>query len=411
MTVQKTVLAVALLLLLALTVDAAPPPDWTSLQSTGPYDYKPWSTVHYYLLWFPPHAVPMNLTLLNVTWFRPEAIWFVGKYPVRICKPDWCGYVPATIYVVQDGVYVRKDVRTASYHIVAGFVEWHIRRICAQGTAMVAPNKIIELNYTTQIWISDIYCLHGNNWFWLRLLPYILRDELTAEGVEAVEFRDPRVYVRIPAKPPGDYVIPGGWYLDPATRRVFRIPSNDAIVMAELQRLRMRVSELEAELANKTAQLAQLNATLIQLNMLNSTIVQLTSMIAQLEAALAEARGEAARLVAENQRLRAQLEELNATRAQLEEELNLCQSRLEMLQAVNATLTAQLTQLKAENSQLKVKAAELNESLAKLKDAHAAQVAQLRHQLETWTRAAWIGAALGATAGAAAMALAFRRRK
>jgi Chromosome segregation ATPases len=225
------------------------------------------------------------------------------------------------------------------------------------------------LNPTTQIWISDIYCLYGNNWFWLRLLPYILREELTVEGVEAVEFRDTSVYVRVPAAPPGDYVIPGGWYLDPATKRVFRIPDEP------------------------------------------NTIARLNSTIAQLNAALAEARGEAARLAAENQRLRAQLEELNYTCVQLEEELNLCQSRLEALQAANATLAAQLTQLKAENSRLKAKAAELNESLAKLNEEYSSQTAQLRHQLETWTRAAWIGAALGAAAGAAATALALRRRK
>ncbi len=400
-----TVLAVALLLATAAAAQ------WVSLESTGPYDVRPGTSFQYYLLWFPPHAVPMNLTFLNVTWWKPEAIWFKGTYPVHICKPDWCGYVPATIYVVQDGVYVRKDVRTASYHIVAGFVEWHIKnRFCAQGTAMVAPNKIIVLNPTTQIWISDIYCLHGNNWFWLRLLPYILRDELTVEGVEAVEFRDTRVYVKVPAAPPGDYVIPGGWYLDPATKRVFRIP-NDTAVMEELQRLRMRVSELEAELANKTAQLAQLNATLVRLNTLNLTIAQLNLTIVKLEAALAEARGEAARLAAENQRLRAQLEELNATRVQLEEELNLCQSRLETLQATNAALTAQLTQLKAENSQLKAKVAELNESLARLNEEYVSQTAQLQTQLETWTRAAWVGAALGAAAGAAITALALRRRK
>ena len=351
------------------------------------------------------------MTLLNVTWFRPEAIWFKGKYYVKVCENvGGCRYEWATIYVVQDGVYVRKDVRTASYHIVAGFVEWHIRRICAQVTAMVAPIKIIALNYTTQIWISDVYCLDGNNWFWLRLLPYILRDELTVEGVEAVEFTGTRVHVRIPAAPPGAYVIPGGWYLDPATKRVFRIP-NDTAVMAELQRLRMRISELEAELANKTAQLARLNATAAQLDMLNSTIAQLNLTIAWLNAALAEARGETARLAAENQRLRAQLEALNATRAQLEEGLSLCQSRLEAFQAANATLTTQLTQLKAENSQLKAMAAELNESLTKLNDAYATQVTQLRQQLETWTRAALIGAALGTAAGAAAAALALRRRK
>jgi hypothetical protein len=67
MTVPKTVLVAVLLLLLAFTVDAASRTRETAL-STGPYDYYPWSTVHVYLLWFPPHAVPMNLTLLNVTW-------------------------------------------------------------------------------------------------------------------------------------------------------------------------------------------------------------------------------------------------------------------------------------------------------------------------------------------------------
>jgi hypothetical protein len=41
MTVQKTVLAVALLLLLAFTADAASPPQWTRevVTSTGPYMY------------------------------------------------------------------------------------------------------------------------------------------------------------------------------------------------------------------------------------------------------------------------------------------------------------------------------------------------------------------------------------
>ncbi len=185
----------------------------------------------------------MNLMFLNVTWWKPEAIWFIGTYPVHVCGGG-CRYEPATIYVVQDGV--RMDLsRVRRPQLMAEFIGWHIKnRYCAQGIAMVAPNKIIVLNPTTQIWISDIYCLYGNNWFWLRLLPYIFRDELTVEGVEAVNFTDTRVHVRVPAKPPGDYVIPGGWYLDPATKRVFRIP-NDTAVMEELQRLRMRISELE----------------------------------------------------------------------------------------------------------------------------------------------------------------------
>ncbi|MFZ8809341.1 MAG: hypothetical protein ACO2PN_14705 [Pyrobaculum sp.] len=394
MTVQKTVLAVALLLLLlALTVDAAR----ATLLSTGPYDYYPWSTRHVYLSWFPPHAVPMNLTFLNVTWWKPESIWFKGTYPVHVCGPGGCRYVPATIYVVQDGVRVVDPSKTPLDIFVVSFVGRHIKRICGQGIAMVDPIKIIELNPTTQIWISDIYCLYGNNWFWLRLLPYILRDELIVEGVEAVEFRDPKIYVRVPAAPPGDYAIPAGWYLDPVAKRVFRIP-NDTAVMAELQRLRMRIYDLEAELANKTAQLTQLNTTAAQLNL----------TIAQLNAALAKARGEAARLAAENQRLMTQLEALNYTRVQLEAEAYAYKSQLE---ALRASVSTQLTQLIAENQALKAQIASMNETLAKLNEEYTSQTAQLRHQLETWTRAAWIGAALGVAAGAAATAIAFRRRR
>jgi len=386
MTVPK-VLAVTLLLA-AIAVAA----QWVYLVSTGPYGYRMGTTGHEYLLWFPPHAVPMNLTLLNVTWTKPEAIWFVGKYPVRICKPNWCGYELATIYVVQDGVHVRKDVRTASYHIVAGFVEWHVRDKCRQGIAMVAPNKVIELSPTTQIWISDVYCLYGNEWYWLRLLPYVLEDELEVEGVELVNFTDTRVSVDIPSSYPWPR-IPAAWYLDSATWKVFRIP-DDIVAMEELQRLRTRVPKLEAELANKTAKLAQLNATIVPLSM---TVAQLSSIIAQLNAALAEAREEAAQLAAENQRLKAQLEALNYTRAQLEAEAYAYKSQLEALRASVATQLAKLT---AENQALKAQIASMNETLAKLQP-----------QIETWTRAAWIGAALGAAAGAAATALAFRRRR
>jgi prefoldin subunit 5 len=390
MMVPKTVLVAAVLLLAAAAAAA-------SSSSLSPYYYRSNIIGSVYLLWFPPHAVPMNLTLLNVTWWKPEAIWFVGKYPVFVCGGE-CRYALATIYVVQDGV--RMDpFRVQRPRVIAEFIGWHIKnRYCALGTAMVAPIKIIELSPTTQIWISDVYCLYNNNWFWLRLLPYIFLDDLIAEGVEAVEFRDTRVHVSVPAAPPGDYVIPGGWYLDPATKRVFRIPSNDTAVMAELQRLRMRASELEVELANKTARLAQLNATLIQLN----------STIAQLNVALAEARSAPAQLAAENQRLKAQLEALNHTRIQLEAEVNAYRSQLETLRASVATQLAQLT---AENQALKAQIASMNETLAKLNEEYASQTAQLRHQLETWTRAAWIGAAVGAAAGAAATALALRRRK
>ncbi len=383
MTVLKTVL-VAALLLAAAAAALIDPRDYEdiykyALQSVGPYDYNPRSTVYRYLLWFPPHAVPMNLRFLNITWWKPETIWFVGTYYVRISGVP----VPATIYVVQDGVRMNLH---RSPQIFAALVEWHVRHACALGIAMVDPIKIIELNHTTQIWISDIYCLYRNQWYWLRLLPYTLKDFLIVEGIELV---NAGIDVEIPSSYPWPR-IPAGWYLDPARKRVFRVP-NDTAVMAELQRARTLLPALEAELANKTAQLAQLNATAAQLN-----------------AALAEAREEAAQLSAENLRLRAQLEALNYTHAQLEAA---CRSQLEVLRSANNAIAVQLAQLTAENQALKTQIASMNKTLAKLNEEYASQTAQLRHQLETWTRAAWIGAALGAAAGAAATALALRRRK
>ena len=93
MTVPRTVLAVALLLLAAAAAAQ-------KLHSIGPYDYEPHLSHPLYLLWFPPHAVPMNLTFLNVTWWKPESIWVVGEYYVHVGGRGWGGYVPATIYVV-----------------------------------------------------------------------------------------------------------------------------------------------------------------------------------------------------------------------------------------------------------------------------------------------------------------------
>jgi prefoldin subunit 5 len=382
MTAPKTALVAAILLLAAVASAA-----WISWRNVGPYDYHPRGDGYYYLLWFPPHAVPMNLTLLNVTWWKPEAIWFVSKYYMHVCYAlDRCEYELVTIYVVQDGVRFNLS-RVAWPQSLANIIAWNLKKhYCAQGIAMVVPNKIIVLDHTAQVWISDIYCLYRREWFWLRLLPYIYR-ELIAEGVETFNSTEIGVDVKVPAKPPGPYIYPAGWYLDPVTKRVFRIPGNDTAVMAELQRLRMRVSELEAELANKTARLARLNATLIRLN----------ATIAQLNVALAEARNAPAQLAAENQRLRAQLEALNYTRIQLEAEANACKSQLE---ALRASVAVQLAQLTAENQALKAQIASMNETLAKLQP-----------QIEAWTRAAWIGAALGAAAGAAATALALRRRK
>jgi predicted nucleic acid-binding Zn-ribbon protein len=413
MAIQKTVLAVALLLLLlALTVDAASPPQWIRevVTSTGPYMYQ-WGGYPVLLSWFPPHAVPMNLTFLNVTWWKPHSVWFKGTYYARVCGYG-CDYRRVTIYVAQRDLKVVDPLQTNLGPRAVDYIEYHIKRICRQGTAMVAPAEIIVLDSNTQIWISDVYCLYYNQWYWLRLLPYepalygyLVRD------VEVVNASD--VYVSMPAGPPWP-LVPAGWYLHPVTKEVFRIPGANLTLLAELQRAERRIYELQSLLENKTALLASANATVAQLNetvaRLKAVIAQLNSTVARLNAALAEARGEAARLAAENQRLRTQLETLNTTRVKLEAEVDVYRSQLEALRAeadayrsrlelLNAVET-QLARLTTENQALKAQIASMNETLVKLNE-----------ELETWTRAAWIGAALGAAAGAAVTSLALRRRR
>jgi len=176
MTAPKVLAVALLLLLLAFTVDAASRTRVTLL-STGPYDYHSQLSHPVYLLWFPPHAVPMNLTFLNVTWWKPESIWFKSTYPVNV---KGSGYVPATIYVVQYGVRVVEPSKTPLGIFIVSFAERQIRRFCAQGIAMVDPVKIIVLSPTVQVWISEVYCLYGNNWFWLRLLQYMFPDEFAS---------------------------------------------------------------------------------------------------------------------------------------------------------------------------------------------------------------------------------------
>jgi predicted nucleic acid-binding Zn-ribbon protein len=366
----------------------------------------------------------MNLTFLNVTWWKPHSIWFKGTYYVSVCG-NGCGYRRATIYVAQRDVKVVNPLQTDLGPLAIDYIAYHIKRICAQGTAMVAPAEIIVLDSNTQVWISDVYCLYYNQWYWLRLLPYeapltryLVRDAEFINNTSGLLALTPVMGIPIDE-------IPAGWYLHPVTKEVFKLPGANLTLLAELQRAEKKIYELQRLLENKTALLASANATVAQLNetaaKLKAVIAQLNSTIARLNASLAEARGEAARLAAENKALRIQLEELNTTRVRLEAEVNVYRSQLDALRAeadayrsrleLLSAVETQLAQLTAENQALKAQIASMNETLAKLNEEYSSQTAQLRHQLETWTRAAWIGAALGAAAGAAATTLALRRRK
>jgi predicted nucleic acid-binding Zn-ribbon protein len=400
------------LLLLATAAAAHAQGAW--LLSNGPYAL---STAGWYLAWYPPYAVPMNLTLVNVTWWSNYPIWFKSTYDVVVCSGYTCEYKPATIYVVQYGLTVANPYTTQRGPVGIDFIVLDVQSMCGRG-AMVAPVNITVLNLTTQIWVSDVYCLDGDQWYWLRWLPYDHPDA-TIGGIEFFNASGIKV-----ATPIGSFYdrVPAGWYLDPVSKAVFRIPGANLTLLAELQSvegelgiLESQLASVRAELGAKSARLASANATIAQLA---AALAQLNATMAQLNASLAQARASSAQLSAENQALRAQLDALNATRARLEAEaalyrsqLGTCQSQLDALQTANATLTAQVAQLSAENQALRAQAAELNESLARLNETYASQVSQLQARLEASTRVAWIGAIVGVIAGAAASAVVLRRRR
>jgi len=399
------------LLLLATAAAAHAQGAW--LGSNGPYESL---VPGAYLAWYPPYAVPMNLTLINVTWWSNYPIWFRGTYDVVVCSGYTCEYKPATIYVVQYGLTMVNPYTTKPGTIIIDDVEDYVRYLCRHG-AMVAPVNITVLNLTTQIWVSDVYCLAGDHWYWLRWLPYGL--PYFVNKVEFVNASGIKV-----ATPLGSFYnrVPAGWYLDPVSKAVFEIPGANLTLLAELQSVEGKLQVLESQLASvraelgaKSARLASANATIAQLA---AALAQLNATMAQLNASLAQARASSAQLSAENQALRAQLDALNATRARLEAEaalyrsqLGTCRSQLDALQTANATLTAQLAQLSAENQALRAQAAELNRTLADLNATYASQVSQLQARLEASTRVAWIAAVAGAAAGAAASAVVLRRRR
>jgi hypothetical protein len=96
-------------------------------------------------------------------------------------------------------------------------VEHYVRYLCRHG-AMVAPIDITVLNLTTQIWVSDVYCLAGDEWYWLRWLPY----EYPEYFVNKVEFFNASG-IKV-ATPIGDFYnrVPAGWYLDPVSKACSR---------------------------------------------------------------------------------------------------------------------------------------------------------------------------------------------
>jgi len=225
------------------------------------------------------------------------------------------------------------------------------------------------------LWLADVYCSRdGSMWLWLRWLPL----RFTAYSGQ-VEFANATNATAV--TPVGTFsgYIPAGWYLDPATKAVFKVPGANLTLLAHAASLSAQIEALKAELNKSRADASQLAAKL------ETQLAALETQRRALEEALRQRESEAAAL----------------------------QANLRAAQAENERLRAQLAQLRAENDQLKAKLASMNQTLAGLN----AQLSSLKAQLAAQTSGGEEGADLlmyvlfAALAGVAAAFVIYRKKK
>jgi cell division protein FtsB len=272
-----------------------------------------------YVSWIPPHAVLTQAYPMNATHFTAYVNY-------------------TTTYIVQAGL---------SFHGFPSEVQAVMQYLYSQCRYMaVDVLNAAQISQNEQLWIADVYCTaDGSMWLWLRWLP--LRFTAYSGYVEFTNATNATV-----ATPVGTFTnyIPAGWYLDPATKTVFRVPEANLTLLAYVASLSEQLKALEAELDKSKADA-------------NQTALLISKLEAQLTALETQRRA---------------LEEALRHR---ESEVTALQANLRAAQAENERLKAQLAQLKAENDQLKAQLASMNQTLAGLNAQLSSLEAQLAVQM------------------------------
>ena len=276
--------------------------------------------------------------LAYVSWVPPHAR-LVQAYPVN--ATHFSAYVNnTTVYIAQVGLSFRGS--PAEAQAVMQYLYSQCRYVA------VDVLNATRLSKSAHHWIANVYCSRdGSMWLWLRWLP--LRFAAYSGYVEYVNATNATAVT-----PVGTFInyIPAGWYLDPATKAVFRVPDANLTLLAYVASLSAQIKALKAEL-NKSR--ADANQT--------------ASLIAKLEAQVAA--------------LEAQRRALEEALRQRESEVTALQANLRAAQAENERLKAQLAQLKAENDQLKAQLVSMNQTLAGLDAQLSSLKAQLAVQLSS----------------------------
>jgi hypothetical protein len=268
-----------------------------------------------YVSWVPPHAKLVQAYPMNATHFTA----YVNN---------------AVVYIAQAGLSFRGSPAEAQAVMQYLYSQCRYVAVDVLNAAQISQNA--------QLWLADVYCTaDGSMWLWLRWLP--LRFTAYSGYVQFANATNATVIT-----PVGTFVnyIPAGWYLDPLTKAVFRVPEANLTLLTHIAGLSAQLKALKAEL-NKS----------------KADVNQTASLIAKLEAQLTA--------------LEAQRRALEEALRQRESEAAALQANLRAAQAENDRLRSQLTQLKAENDHLKTQLASMNQTLARLND----QLTSLKTQL------------------------------
>jgi len=304
-----------------------------------------------YVSWVPPHVMLVQAYPMNATHFTA----YVNYTTVYIVQANLSFYgPPAEAQAVMQ--YLYSQCRYMAVDVL----------------------NVTQISEAEQLWTADVYCTaDGSMWLWLRWLP--LRFTAYSGYVQFANATNATVIT-----PVGTFVnyIPAGWYLDPATKAVFRVPEANLTLLTHIASLSAQLKALKAELERSKADANQT-----------------ASLIAKLEAQLTA--------------LEAQRRALEEALRQRESEVAALQANLRAAQAENDRLRSQLAQLKAENDQLKAKLASMNQTIASLND----QLTSLKAQLAVQTSSGEEGpnplmyVLFAALAGVAAAFVIYRKKK
>ena len=273
-----------------------------------------------------------------VSWIPPHAV-LVQAYPIN--PTHFTAYVNnTTVYITQAGLSFHGS--PAEEQAVMQYLYSQCRYVA------VDVLDAAQISQTEQLWTADVYCTaDGSMWLWLRWLP--LRFTAYSAYVEYVNATNATAVT-----PAGTFTnhIPAGWYLDPLTKAVFRVPEANITLLSYVANLSAQLKALKAELNKSKADA-------------NQTALLITKLEAQLTA------------------LEAQRRALEEALRQRESEVTALQANLRAAQAENERLRSQLAQLKAENDHLKTQLASMNQTVTSLNDQLTSLKTQLSVQLSS----------------------------